>query len=498
LNRLQALLPALLVACSVVGALTLLTDLASGTPMYAARSGRACDTCHLDPGKWQNKDLADRQCTLACVSCHVDPAGGGLRNAGGRFYGKAVLPMVATEPRPTQDWDRELLGLGFLTRKDSRTVYNDQFPRGPSTEEEGRDPQYAPHDIFALGGKPHEDGRGLTQGRYMNLNADPLFRWGWDVRVAMLGSHSAYGVRTLAFPMQFDLGMALHPVEHFTLLANVGARGRTKGLDAVFDDPSTPYLREAFLLVHELPYQAYVKAGRFTPAYGLRLDDHTNFFRTLYELDNSLPETRVTGVEVGAAANYPYVHASWFKQKAVGDTPDAWNIFDVDAPWGAALTAGYRELGWSAGGSFLHKERSTQDGGNRTVFGVNGALNLWHYSRSLPFTYLVEFDAGTRDRSANTTANQLSLYQELDWLAANGVNLLVGHNWEDPDRDVAFDEAQRLHFGIQIIPFSGVAIDARYRFLFPRQDADGFREDYGIDPKSADTRDFFIQLHLYN
>ena len=76
-----------------------------------------------------------------------------------------------------------------------------------------------------------------------------------------------------------DLGMAFHPVEHLTVLANTGARGRTNGIGDVADDPRTPYLREGFILLHELPYQAYAKAGRFVPAYGLRLDDHTSFIR---------------------------------------------------------------------------------------------------------------------------------------------------------------------------------------------------------------------------
>ena len=106
---------------------------ARSTPMYAARAGRTCDNCHLTPNEWLNPALADRKCSLSCQVCHVDPAGGGMRNASGRFYGRATLPMVATSPRPTADWDRNFPGVG---RRDRATTYLHDLPQGPSTFEE--------------------------------------------------------------------------------------------------------------------------------------------------------------------------------------------------------------------------------------------------------------------------------------------------------------------------------------------------------------------------
>ena len=49
------------------------------TTMYAARSARTCDNCHLSPNQWVNPPLPERKCNMSCQSCHVDPAGGGVR-----------------------------------------------------------------------------------------------------------------------------------------------------------------------------------------------------------------------------------------------------------------------------------------------------------------------------------------------------------------------------------------------------------------------------------
>jgi len=485
--------PAVLVLGFVALGVTVISDLASGTPTYAARAGRTCDNCHLDPSYWVNPELSGRKCTLSCQGCHVDPAGGGMRNAAGRFYGKSTLPMIASEPRPTRDWDREFLGLFY--RRDRATVYNENLPRGPSAREEQHEPAYAPSDRFAFGTPsggmgPHS----YTQGRYGSLRADPRVRVGWDVRAAVLASLSGYGNRTLAFPMQADLGLAVQPIEHLTALFNLGARGQSEGLESVFDDPRTPYLREAFLLAHEFPYQAYVKAGRFTPSYGLRLDDHTSFIRRGLGLDASLPETRVTGVEAGASPNYPFVNLSWFKGKREGMPPEAFNVFDTDAGWGTALNVGYRELGWAIGGSALHRSRSLEDGGEMTAWGIYGVLNPWYYAPSLPLTYQAEIDRGEYRRTSGSTAQTVLVHQELTWLAGNGVNFVLAHDFEDPDREVAFDGAHRVNYGVQITFTPGLSIDARHRILAPRRD-EAFITG---DTPSATQSDFFIQFHFWN
>ena len=102
-------------------ALTLISVAAQATTMYAARSARTCDNCHVTPNKWENPPLPERKCNMSCQSCHVDPAGGGMRNASGRFFGQSTLAMIATSPRPTDDWDRNAPRIG---RRDRATTYD--------------------------------------------------------------------------------------------------------------------------------------------------------------------------------------------------------------------------------------------------------------------------------------------------------------------------------------------------------------------------------------
>jgi len=461
----------------LVAIVSLTATTARSTPMYAARAGRTCDNCHLTPNQWQNPKLALRKCSLSCQTCHVDPAGGGARNASGRFYGRATLPMIATSPRPTADWDR---GVPSLGRRDRATTYSHTLPLGPNTFAESAAYRDSTKDGWAWGtpaGSPTP--YGYFPGRYGKLAADPFFRIGGDLRLATLLSAS-----TLAFPMQLDIPVTLHPVHHVTALINTGVRGRVSGYGDVVDDSHTPYFREAFLMLHEAPFGSYVKGGRFVPSYGLRLEDHTSSIRREFELDGSLPESRVMGVEVGVAPNYPFLQASYFKMASRTRVPDPWDIFDVDDGWGAAANAGYRAEGWSVGASVLARRRPLEDGGDTDTYGVYAVFNPWRYKRSLPLTYQLEYDVGSRQRASGLQADLSAFYQELDWLVWNGVNVLVAHDWSDPDHEVRDDHTHRFQAGLQIVPYPGVAFDARVRALRP---AGG-----GSDA------DIFLQLHLWN
>lgn len=452
-------------------------DPARGTPLYSAREGRACDNCHLTPNSWVNPPLPERKCTMSCASCHVDPGGGGLRNASGRFFGRATLPMIATSPRPTMDWDRGAFGFG---RHDRVTTYNDSLPLGPIDHAEALGPAWAARDLWARGrplGAPST--YSLLPGRYGTLRSDPLFRLGWDLRMASLVSQGA-----LVFPMQADLQAALQPVEHLTFLAAVGARGRSRGLGETVDRPGSPYLRQAFVLLHEAPYQSYLKAGRFVPTYGLRLDNHTAYIRRGLDLDDGLPEARVSGVEIGANPNYPVLNVAWFRLKRAGTAPDAFDPFDFDRGHGYALNLGYREMGWAAGVSHLARRRPLDEGGNATATGGYLMFNPWKYRRGLPLTWQAEFDHLRRQRPSGRETSGFFFYQELDFLLGNGVNLLAVHEWQDPDREVRDDESIRLSGGVQVTPLPGITLDGRIRGLLPSEGRAG--------------ADVFLQLHLWN
>jgi hypothetical protein len=400
-----------------------------------------------------------------------------MRNAAGRFYGRATLPLVATSPRPTQDWDRNWFGL--FPRMDKATTYTHDLPQGPDSLAQVGEKRFAAHESLARG-KPagYPIPESYFQGRYWRLNADPLFQISFDVRLAALLSGGGS-----AFPMQFDLGALLHPVERMSLVANVGARGRAGGFQETVEDPESPYLREGYLLLHELPYGIYAKGGRFVPAYGLRLDDHTSFIRRQFDLDGSLPEVRVTGVEVGASPNYPFLNLSWFRTNPATEPPPAFDIFDVGPGWGMAANLGIRELGWSLGGSAMVRRNSASPEEEATMGGAYGVFNLWHYARSVPLTGQAEFDQGSFTSPSGRKRTARAFFTEIDYLLGNGLNLLAEYDWEDPDIEVEGDAAQRLAIGVQFTPYPGITLDTRLRGLVPAEGASG--------------GDVFLQLHLW-
>lgn len=462
---------------AVTGAAQWIADDVDGTPLYAARAGRTCDNCHLEPKEWVDPHLPDRKCTLSCQACHVDPAGGGMRTAPGRFFQSATVPAVAFSARPTQDWDRGIL----LGRRDRVTTYSAELPLGPN--DFAAMPAYrdSVRSLIDYGTVPGPESKhALWAGRYGFINPDPLIRLGWDVRFAGLFSGTG-----LFFPMQIDLPLLLRPYRHASLFLNPGASGRNDPYADTFVDDAEFYLREAFLLVHELPYQAYAKVGRFVPAYGLRLEDHTAFIRRELELDGSLQEARVSGVEFGAAPNYPYVNWSIFRSASRQRQPDAWNVTDVDDGFGTALNLGWRGLAWSLGGSYLRRDRPLEEGGDLTAFSLQASLNPWRRFPRLPLTWQGEVDFGRRQSRSGRDLSFFVSYQSLDWLLGNGVNwLVVAHDFMDPDRDVIDDEAHRLQTGLQVTPIPGVTLDARLRTLVPSA--------------GGSDSDLFLQLRLWN
>ena len=449
---------------------------ARAVPQYSAQAGRACDTCHILPD-WDTPALAHRKRNMTCQTCHVDPAGGGMRTTVGLYYGRSTVPMIATSPRPQDDWDRNFPGVG---RRDRHTPYNTYLPIGPRNLEQAYAYRDSLHDSWAWG-MP----KGLTPdtpwpGRFFGLNPDPIFRLGGDARFAYLGARG----RPIFFPMQFDVHAALHPVHHATLLANVGARGRPSGYSDTIDDSHTPYFRELFAMTSEWPYQTYAKAGRFVPSFGLRLDDHTNRTRREFELDGSLPDSRVLGVEVGAVAAYPFIQASYFKMKSKYVEPDPWNIFDVDDGWGTAVNFGWRDLGWSIGASAMARRRPLDEGGDTDTYGVYGSINPWYFWQRVPLTLQGEFDTGTQQRASGLRAHKRAAYAELDWPAWNGINFLLAYDWADPDRDVIDDESSRYQVGGQLTVYPGVTLDGRLRYL-------------RVTTPAGDGSDLFVQLHLW-
>ncbi len=443
---------------------------ADALPMYAQRSGRTCANCHVsptleDPKGWDNPALAERKCNLSCVSCHVNPTGGGLRNSSGRYYGQSTLSMLPFQERSYSDRERELMPDGAIYRaiqlfkhgapKDpkKRTIPSDEkeVAEGIGEGASGGVAQFG-HPFF--GPSPYA----YWDGRYGDLIADPLFQAGADARLAFWSGSESF------FPMQLDADAAIHPVEHLTAMVTLAARGRTEGPKATLKQEGTPYfLRNAFVMVHELPAMAYAKAGIFMPAFGTNIDDHTSPIRDFFNMDTSSSDDTVTGIEIGAAANYPFINASLFN----GNRPLG-SAADIDGGQGGAVNLGWRDLGWGVTAHGMVKRRPLESGGNVDAGGIGWSFNPFYYSNSIPLTYMGEFSAGHFQRAyTGSQTLRWAMYHELWWTLWNGVSVRAKADFGNRDVELQGSSEARYALGMDISPFPGLTLNVQGRYLKP-------------------------------
>lgn len=446
-------------------------------PLYAARSGRTCDNCHSLPNTWLDPAaVADRKCTLSCVGCHVDPNGGGLRTVSGRYFGDVTLPMFNAADRPLADMGRHLF-------ESMNTVAPGSQPSSqPSSQPASGPIKPADRQVDPRppGSPPATDGwqamgdpaghapdstawrMGWLNGRYGNERADPLLLVGADARMAL------WFLGLAVFPMQADVYAALHPVDHLTFATTVGARGRrnsrTFASEPELDEQSPVAMKDLYLMVHELPYMAYARVGRFMPAFGTRIADHTAYIRRPFGLSQENPNTRVLGVEAGIAPNYPHVTASVFKPS----TLDANNPVEPGEGWGAALQGGWRDLGWQLGASGMIRRRPLALEGDTLDAAIHGAFNPWFYWKNIPLTWLAEVTIGRYQRpfSGKQTA-RIAMYHQLAWTAWNGLIFRARYDAFDPDFEVIDDHIHRPGLGLDWTIMPGLTLNLDLRVGFP-------------------------------
>jgi len=189
---------------------------------------------------------------------------------------------------------------------------------------------------------------------------------------------------------------------------------------------------EVFGLARVLPMKGYVKIGRFTPAYGIRLADRNN-------------RAEETGFEVGAAPGI-FTFSSGLYDGPGGDEKKTFAArAEANLNFGGFRT--------SIGGSHLQRPSAAGDFQMRSVFGGASYSHLTVFGE-------VDF---RRDLTSAGQINGILMYLETDYRVTQGVDLKIAWDYYDPDVDLKTGSFSSYLVGFELFPIPGFELTPLYR-----------------------------------
>ncbi len=327
---------------------------------------------------------------------------------------------------------------------------------------------------------------GLTYGREEIVLESTQEEYGLGEFTTQINDFISYGVdfRFLAF-YQKKKSPDESRSSFFPMQADVYFNFAISKRVSLFANPAFgPFNRyEVFGIARILPANGYVKLGRFTPPYGLRLDDHTSSVRDVTPFRNNTGQQ--TGIELGLNPG-PFTLLAALTNGVVGDRDGdmAKAVFgkaegrfnlgpanlmlgvssynDVSGPERYNMLGGY--------GALTLFDRFTVGGdverirGNSTLMGVNG-------------------DRLQRNATGKSL-KQLAVMVEGNYMVVPGFDLKVIYDFFDPDTDVQTGSVTRLSGGFEFFPLSGVEVRPLLRMTTD-------------DVLKRDVTDLHILFHFY-
>lgn len=271
--------------------------------------------------------------------------------------------------------------------------------------------------------------------------------------------------RSSFFPMQMDV--------YFNMRVS-------KKINVYINPAIGPYPRyEVFGNLAILPLEGYIKAGRFTPSYGLRIDDHNVYVREKTPLRNN--GGQAAGVELGFSPGPLTLLVSAMNTGADRFTSPKAIIAKAEARFKLD------PLSVLLGGSSF----------NRPVDKINlvGGYGLIAWDGNATLMGAVEYIRGTSvelslngerggSNAAQNDLKQLAVTAEADYAVIQGVDLKLIYDFFDPDTKLKTGTATRYSAGFEFFPVSGVELRPLYRYT----------NDTVLKRK---TNDIHVMLHFY-
>ena len=204
---------------------------------------------------------------------------------------------------------------------------------------------------------------------------------------------------------------------------------------------------DVFGIANVLPANGYVKVGRFTPAYGTRIDDHTTYIRTktvfpYFHRDD-------TGIELG-----------------ISPQSLAWNVGVYNGENGQDPSNGYVRLVTSRAEMNLRTGSLNYSFGGSVWYnnGIAGNLLMYDGFAGIAFDkFTVNGEIDIKRDTAVISTNQFISYLEINYLLIDGVDLKFIYDYYRPDVRSSDAVETRYSFGIEFFPVTGVELRPIYR-----------------------------------
>lgn len=230
---------------------------------------------------------------------------------------------------------------------------------------------------------------------------------------------------------------------------------------------------EIFGMLNVLPANGFIKVGKFVPNYGTKTDDHRAYIRMYTGFSPELGRPELTGAEVA------------FLPGPVSITGGVYNATDG---FGAGTGSDKAVLGRAEGIFKATEDLHVGIGGNvftkmnpagqrTTLFGGFGSLSYDN------LTILGEGDL-IENKAAGVKITGLVTFVEVDYVLTPGLDLKLGFDFYDPDKDLKTGSMSKYTVGFEFFPISGVEVRPLYRIV----------KDEPVDIKNDE---FQLLVHFY-
>ena len=234
---------------------------------------------------------------------------------------------------------------------------------------------------------------------------------------------------------------------------------------------------EIFGLVNILPANGFVKIGKFVPNYGMKLDDHRTWIRTVTGFSPESGRPELTGGEIGFSPGAFTITGGVFNSS--DGAPDPYGGAGLDKGLLGRIDGIFAlsedvHLGLSA--NIFRRELSP--GRVNTLLGGVGSISYGN------LTVLGEVDRIQNKDSSGTRPDGVVVYIEGNYVLTPGVDLKLAYEFYDSDVDLQSGAVSRYTVGAEFFPISGIEVRPLYRINVEK-------------PTDTKNNEFDLVFHIY-